>query len=78
MPNFIQELKNGYETRSVLIIDDDKEVVDSLEKIMKIFFQDCIATIDAKEGYEEDRSCGETCNIKCLHTKPSQEGGGCG
>jgi len=52
LSNLIKELKKGYETRSVLIIDDDKEVVDSLAKIMTFFFKECISTIDGEQGYD--------------------------
>lgn len=51
MPNEIQRLKEGSESRNVLIIDDDHELAESLGRILKVFFKECIIASDGEEAY---------------------------
>lgn len=53
MSNLINELKDGFESRSVLIIDDDIEVAASLSKILKTFFKECVIANDGEEGFNK-------------------------
>lgn len=52
MPNTIQRLQAGSDTRSVLIIDDDPELAESLSRILKMFFKKCIVATNGEEGLE--------------------------
>jgi EAL domain-containing protein (putative c-di-GMP-specific phosphodiesterase class I)/DNA-binding response OmpR family regulator len=45
-------LKIGYEFRSVLIIDDDRDVALSLARILKKFFKECITALDGESGLD--------------------------
>lgn len=51
MANSIQKLKEGSEFRSVLIIDDDQEIAESLSRILRIFFRECVIATDGEEGH---------------------------
>lgn len=50
MPSLVQKLREGFENRSVLIIDDDLDVAQTLAKILKVFFIDCVITGDGEHG----------------------------
>lgn len=52
MPNRIQRLQQGFESRSVLIIDDDPELAESLSRIFRMFFKECVTAFDGEHGYE--------------------------
>lgn len=52
MSNIIQELQIGSERRSVLIIDDDPELAESLKRIVQMFFKECIIAPDGDAGLE--------------------------
>lgn len=52
MPNTIKKLQIGYETRSVLIIDDDLELAESLGRILNMFFKECVIATNGEEGLE--------------------------
>lgn len=62
MSNEIQRLKEGSESRSVLIIDDDPELAESLGRILNVFFKECIIASDGEEAYELFRSHTEKNN----------------
>lgn len=51
MSNELQKLKEGSEYRSVLIVDDDKELAESLSRILKVFFKECVIAYDGEEAY---------------------------
>lgn len=51
MLNPIQELQQGFEFRSVLIIDDDPTLTESLSRILRMFFKECVTASDGEEGY---------------------------
>ncbi len=50
MSNLIQKLKEGSAQRSVLIVDDDYELADSLGRILKMFFGECVIAHDGEEA----------------------------
>lgn len=50
MSNLIQRLKEGSAQRSVLIVDDDYELADSLSRILKMFFGHCVIAHDGEEA----------------------------
>lgn len=50
MANSIQRLKEGAETRSVLIIDDDPEIAESLSRILRVFFREYVIASDGEEA----------------------------
>lgn len=52
MSNPIQRLQTGSDTRSVLIIDDDPELAESLSRILKMFFKKCVVATNGEEGLE--------------------------
>lgn len=52
MSNLIQRLQQGFESRSVLIVDDDPELADSLSRIFRIFFKECVTALDGEQGLE--------------------------
>ena len=52
MPNLIQKLQIGSESRSVLIVDDDLEISESLSRILKMFFKECVIAKDGVEALE--------------------------
>ncbi|HEX5329770.1 EAL domain-containing response regulator [Sulfuricurvum sp.] len=56
MSNQIQQLKEGAEARSVLIIDDDMELSESLSRILHVFFKECVIATDGEEAYQIYRS----------------------
>lgn len=56
MSNEIQKLKEGAEQRSVLIIDDDPELSESLARILHVFFKECVIASDGEEAYALYRS----------------------
>ena len=47
----MQKLQHGSEFRSVLIIDDDLMLSESLNRILRIFFKECVVAADGEEGY---------------------------
>lgn len=51
MSKELQKLKEGAESRSVLIVDDDKELAESLSRILRIFFKECVTAYDGEEAY---------------------------
>ncbi len=51
MSNELQKLKEGAEYRSVLIVDDDKELAESLSRILRVFFKECVTAHDGEEAY---------------------------
>lgn len=51
MSNDIHRLKEGAESRSVLIVDDDPELSESLSRILKVFFKHCVIASDGEEAY---------------------------
>lgn len=51
MSNELHKLKEGAEHRSVLIVDDDRELADSLTRIFRLFFKECIIASDGEEAY---------------------------
>lgn len=51
MSNELQKLKEGAESRSVLIVDDDKELSESLSRILRLFFKECVTASDGEEAY---------------------------
>lgn len=55
----IHKLKEGSESRSVLIVDDDPELSESLSRILKVFFKECIIAADGEEAYEIFRKNNE-------------------
>ena len=52
MPNLIKRLRIGSELRSVLIVDDEVEIAESLGRILKMFFKNCVVAKDGEEGVE--------------------------
>ncbi|MFZ5375702.1 MAG: response regulator, partial [Campylobacterota bacterium] len=50
MANSIQRLKEGAESRSVLIIDDDPEIAESLSRILRVFFREYVIASDGEEA----------------------------
>jgi EAL domain-containing protein (putative c-di-GMP-specific phosphodiesterase class I)/DNA-binding response OmpR family regulator len=50
--NIIQKLKIESESRSVLIIDDDRDVALSLARLLKKFFKECITASDGESGLD--------------------------
>lgn len=52
MPNIIQRLQINSASRSVLIIDDDSEMAQSLKRIVQMFFKECVIASDGNEGVE--------------------------
>lgn len=50
MPNIIQRLQINSASRSVLIIDDDSEMAESLKRIVQMFFKECVIASDGNEG----------------------------
>jgi EAL domain-containing protein (putative c-di-GMP-specific phosphodiesterase class I)/DNA-binding response OmpR family regulator len=52
VPNLIQSLQQGFESRSVLIIDDDPTLAESLSRIFRMFFKECVTAVDGEEGFE--------------------------
>lgn len=48
----LQHLQEGRDARSILIVDDDRELVLSLSKLLKPFFLNCITADDGKEALE--------------------------
>ncbi|MFA6191168.1 MAG: EAL domain-containing protein [Sulfurimonas sp.] len=52
MHNIIQKLKIESESRSVLIIDDDRDVALSLARLLKKFFKECITASDGESGLD--------------------------
>lgn len=52
MSNIIQRLQIGSAGRSVLIIDDDPELAQSLKRIVQMFFKECVVASDGDEGLE--------------------------
>jgi len=50
LANSIQRLKEGAETRSVLIIDDDPEIAESLSRILRVFFREYVIASDGEEA----------------------------
>lgn len=55
MSSEILKLKAGSETRSVLIIDDDRELAESLRRILHLFFKECVIAQDGEEAFERFR-----------------------
>lgn len=51
MSNELQKLKEGAEYRSALIVDDDKELSESLSRILRVFFKECVTAHDGEEAY---------------------------
>ncbi len=51
MSNELQKLKEGAEYRSVLIVDDDKDLSESLSRILRVFFKECVTAHDGEEAY---------------------------
>lgn len=51
MPHEILKLKEGAESRSVLIVDDDPELAESLSRILRVFFKHCTIASDGEEAY---------------------------
>lgn len=51
MSNELQKLKEGAEYRSALIVDDDKELAESLSRILRVFFKECVTAHDGEEAY---------------------------
>jgi len=52
MSNIIQKLKQGSETRSVLIVDDDYDLAHSLRRVFGMFFGTCIVAHDGQEAID--------------------------
>ncbi|WP_295052407.1 EAL domain-containing protein [Sulfuricurvum sp.] len=50
MSNIIQRLQIDSTSRSVLIIDDDPELAQSLKRIVQMFFKECAVATDGDEG----------------------------
>lgn len=48
----LQKLQKGRDSRSVLLVDDDKELALSLSKLLKPFFLNCVIAHDGKEALE--------------------------
>lgn len=51
MPNDIQKLKIGSESRSVLVVEDDNELAQSLVRILNVFFKECVIASDGEKAY---------------------------
>ena len=66
MSNEIHKLKEGAENRSVLIIDDDPELSESLARILNVFFKECVIASDGEEAYALYRSHVEDGNAFTL------------
>lgn len=56
MSNIIQRLQIDSASRSVLIIDDDPELAQSLKRIVQMFFKECVIATDGDEGVALYRS----------------------
>ncbi|MDP2851527.1 MAG: EAL domain-containing protein [Sulfuricurvum sp.] len=56
MSNIIQRLQIDSASRSVLIIDDDPELAESLKRIVQMFFKECIIATDGDEGVKTYRN----------------------
>lgn len=52
MTHDLHKLIEGAESRSVLIIDDDPELCESLARILKSFFHECVSATDGQMGYD--------------------------
>ena len=52
MSNLMQKLKQGSEKRSVLIIDDDRDLAASLSRVLGMFFAKCVLAYDGEEALE--------------------------
>ena len=50
MTEQLQKLQKGRESRSILIIDDDEALAQSLSRVLKPFFQNCVIANDGQEG----------------------------
>lgn len=51
MSRDIHKLKEGAQRRTVLIVDDDHQLAESLARILKNFFKECIIASDGEEAY---------------------------
>jgi EAL domain-containing protein (putative c-di-GMP-specific phosphodiesterase class I)/DNA-binding NarL/FixJ family response regulator len=50
--NLLTKLKEGFKSHSVLIIDDDVELAESLSRILRTFFHECVIAKDGVKGIE--------------------------
>ena len=50
MPNLIQKLKQGSKSRTVLIVDDDHDLAESLSRVFGMFFATCVVAHDGEEA----------------------------
>jgi c-di-GMP phosphodiesterase len=56
VPEVIARLKEGAQGRSVLIVDDDIELAQSLGRILSVFCHECLIATDGEAAYELYRS----------------------
>ncbi|WP_193113797.1 EAL domain-containing response regulator [Sulfurimonas marina] len=78
MSNLIQKLKEGSEQRSVLIVDDDHELANSLGRILKMFFEHCVITHDGEEAlklYKESLEKSEPFTLVVTDLELPKKGG---
>lgn len=52
MVDLVQQLQIGFENRSILIVDDDVDLTESLSRILRMFFKECVIATDGLTGYE--------------------------
>jgi EAL domain-containing protein (putative c-di-GMP-specific phosphodiesterase class I)/ActR/RegA family two-component response regulator len=78
LPNIIQRLQIDSSTRSVLIIDDDPELAQSLKRIVQIFFKECVIATDGNEGlklYHEKLTSHEPFTLVITDLELPKKGG---
>ena len=78
MSNLIQKLQAGSESRSILIIDDDIELGESLGRIFKMFFKECVIAKDGEEGlkkFQEYLEIGKTFTMVLTDLELPKKGG---
>lgn len=78
MSNIIQRLQIDSSRRSVLIIDDDPELAQSLKRIVQMFFKECIIATDGEEGlqfYRNKLKSGEPFTLVITDLELPKKGG---
>lgn len=55
MVDILSRLKQGYESHSVLIIDDDTRHAESLKRVLQTFFHECVIASDGQKGVDTYR-----------------------